>query len=231
MTTLSSAQWTTLLADASHGNAEACFELGYCHEYGAQDDSGAALAVAAAEQALYWYTQAAEQGHASAQCTLSTLLSTGEGIPRDLQSAKYWARKAIRQGNASAAFNLGTIYRDQKRPAQAFRCYQQAVRMGDNDAMLQLALCCLFGLGTAQDPAAAEAWLQGLLAADAATQCRRSREDARYWLAMLRLMRRGSTQKTVADARRLLELANADEDHEQANALLNLIGKTRYLHP
>lgn len=231
MNTLSSAQWTTLLADAGNGNADACFELGYCHEYGVQDEHGLTLTAVATEQALYWYTQAAGQGHASAQCTLSTLLSTGEGIVRNVESAKQWARKAIRQGNATAAFNLATIYRDQQRPAQAFRCYQQAARMGDSDAMLQLGLCCLFGLGTAQDAAAARDWLQRLLQADPATQFQRSREDALYWLAIVQLLNRGGSRKSLSEARHLLERANADDDHEQANELLNLIGKSRYLHP
>lgn len=231
MNTLSLQQWTTLLADAGSGNADACFELGYCHEYGVQDDSGQQLATAATEPALYWYTQAAQQGHASAQCMLSALLSTGDGIVRDLKAAKQWARKAIRQGNATAAFNLGTIYRDQQRPTLAFRCYQQAVRMGDHDAMLQLGLCFLFGLGCAQDPAAAEHSLRLLLQAHSDTVCQRSREDAQYWLAIVTLLGRGSTKSSLAEARQLLELGNADDDHAQANELLNLIGKTRYLQP
>ena len=37
------------------------------------------------------------------------------------------------------------------------------------------------------------------------------------------------TPRSVASIRARLEVANVDEDHEQVNELLNLIGKRRYL--
>lgn len=36
-------------------------------------------------------------------------------------------------------------------------------------------------------------------------------------------------KKSIKKVRKLLEEANRDDDHEQANEILNLIGKTKYI--
>jgi TPR repeat protein len=74
--------------------------------------------------------------------------SSGEVAARDYAAAIYWGNRAITQEDASAAHNLGTIYRDQRKPAMAFRCSQRAVSMGANDSLLQMGLCYMFGFGT-----------------------------------------------------------------------------------
>ena len=221
--------WNTLMSLAKNGNDEAQWEIGYYHEYGAVDNSGKILAKVSPSEAVHWYTLSAKQGNASAQCSLSSLLSSGAGIARNYQAAIKWAKKAISQGNASAAFNLGTIYRDLKKPAIAFRWYRQATSMGDIDSFLNVGLCHLFGFGTKQDCDAAYYCFKAVIDDPATASCQRTKENAHYWMAIIHLIGMGSTPKSVPKARQMLEIANIDDDNEQANEILNVIGKTEYL--
>ncbi len=194
-----------------------------------KDKSGRLLAAANPEAALKWYRASASQGNRQAQNSLGVILSSGGEISKDLPGAIYWLKLAIAQGDSTAAFNLATIYRDMGKPKLAFRWYQKSGAMGDNDANLQIGLCQLFGFGARQDFASALSSFERVITCDPNTCCQRSIENARYWLSVLHLFRGPTTKANLARVRLLLETANADDDHEQANELLNLIGKTRYL--
>ena len=61
-------------------------------------------------EAVRWYRQAAEQGHAWAQLNLGVRYYRGEGVARDYAEALRWYRQAAEQGEASAQFNLGLMY-------------------------------------------------------------------------------------------------------------------------
>lgn len=101
--------------------------------------------------------------------------------------------------------------------------------MGDNDSLLTVGLCYLFGFGTDQDCHAAYRCFKNVVNCDPATLCQRSIENAHYWMAVAHLIGMGDAKKSVTQARKMLEIANADDDHEQSNEILNLIGKTKYL--
>jgi len=217
-----------LLALAEAGSAEAQWEIGYYYESGARDGSGKVLVKVDRSEAHRWYMLAAVQGNESGQVALSNLLSSGEKVSRDYKGAIYWARRAIDQGSASGAFNLGTICRDQNKPGMAFRWYTKAVLMGNKDALLTVGLCCLFGFGTRQDFVSANRHLKKLVASKSESVCQRTIENAQYWLAIIHLLGVGGTRRSVIRARTLLEYANADADHEQANDVLNIIGKSKY---
>lgn len=230
MDTIARTRWNELVDLADKGDAEAQWEVGYYHEFGATDEAGNVLAPADPLRARRWYTLSAEQGNEKAQCALSCLLSTGESVEPDLDAAIHWGEKAVAQGSASAAFNLGTIYRDQNKPEMAFRWYERAAAMGDTGAFLDLGLCSLFGFGTKRDAKEAyRCFTRGIEEGrDRASQ--RTEENALYWMAVLELMGMGNAkQGAVARARKMLESANADDDHEQANDILNIIGKSKYL--
>lgn len=224
-------KWEKLLALAENGDAEAQTEVGYYYEEGAVDESDNLLAEKNSLMALHWNTLSAKQGNQYAQISLSRLLSTGEDIKQDYEAAIYWAKKAMKQRNAIAVYNLGTIYRDIKKPAMVFRCYQQAVAMGDKNALLDVGLCHLFSYGTKQDLNAAYNCFQQIIAGDSSNSYQRTKENAYYWMAIFKLVGMGNTKKSVVTARKMLEIANADDDHEQANEILNIIGKTKYLQP
>jgi TPR repeat protein len=61
-------------------------------------------------KALFWYTKAAEQGHASAQYNLGVMYDNSVGVPEDDATAVIWYTKAAEQGDASAQNNLGIMY-------------------------------------------------------------------------------------------------------------------------
>lgn len=62
------------------------------------------------EQASYWYTQAARQGHVLAQYNLGHQYLTGTGVKRDENSAMRWWLKAAAQQHSLAQFNVGRAY-------------------------------------------------------------------------------------------------------------------------
>lgn len=179
METIARRKWDALVAAAAKGEAEAQWELGYYYEYGASTKSGHVLTPADAARALELYLAAATQGHASAQTSLSNLLS--DGPDPDYPAAIRWARAAIRQGEASAAYNLGIIHRDLGQPAAAYRHYRLAVAMGDTDAQLQVGLCRLFGHGTRRSMAGARACFLAVLDGPPQFSAPRARENTRYW--------------------------------------------------
>jgi len=229
MPTLPKEEWTTLLTRANADDAQAQSDIAFYYQYGAIEASGNVLAATDPVAARAWYQRAAELGNDSAQDALGVLLSSGEVTSRDYPTAIYWAKKAVAQGNATATFNLALIYRDQGKPALAFRTYQRAAGLGDNDALLQIGLCYLFGFGTVRDVAAALACLTKIAQVERASVTQRGKENAMYWRAVIDLMGLAPGKKSVARARQMLESTNADDDHEQANEILNLIGKTEYL--
>ena len=200
-------------------------DLGCYYEFGAKEKSGRVLATPNLVTAMKWYQAAAEQGNPGAQNALSRILSTAGEIECNFPLAIQWAKKAIAQGDSCAAFNLATIYRDLSKPKLAFHWYQHAGSMGDTDAFLQLGLCYFFGFGTKQDFDAARSAFEQVTNAATGSTFPRSKVDAYYWISVLCLVKGGQTKKSVAQIRSMLEIANADDDHEPANELLNLIGK------
>jgi TPR repeat protein len=229
MTVENKRQWNNLLAKARRGNSDAQWEVGYYYEEGIMSDSGATIVEPKPERALHWHTLSAEKGNDSGQLALGCLLSTGDGVKRDIKAAIYWTKQALNQGVSAAAHNLGTIYRDMKKPRLAFHWYNRAVEMGDLDSLLQVGLCYLFGFGTNQDYEVAYNSFQQIINDESSYSCERTEEDALYWMGIMHLIGIGSVKKSIRKARRLLETANKDCDHEQANELLNLIGKTKYI--
>ena len=229
MEIISCKRWEKLNLAAINGDADAQWELGFLYEFGVADKSRKVIAEKNTATALVWYDASAKQGVSNAQHALSRLLSTGDASWRDFPKAIYWAKKAIAQGDASAAFNLGTIYRDQGKPKLALRWYQRAAAMGDVDAFLEIGLCHFFGWGTKQDLGSALSAFGEIIELDPSTCSQRAKENACYWAAVVLLASGASASAKVARVRSLLEAANADDDHEQANDLLNLIGKSKYM--
>ena len=84
---------------AKRGNKEAQYELGYSY-YGRNHS-----------KAIYWFTKAAEQGHAGAMHKLGEYYYSGlMGVIKDNTKAIYWFTKAAEQGDRSAMHKLGECY-------------------------------------------------------------------------------------------------------------------------
>ena len=223
-------QLKKLLRKAKSGDHEAQWEVGSYYEDGLTDQDGNTLVPQKPKQAYQWYLLSAKQGNDSSQIALGNLLSTGYGVQRDFTKAIYWTKKGIKQGASHAAHNLGTIYRDMGKSKLSFKWYCRAVKMGDNDALLDVGLCQLFGYGVKQNfHTAYQSFQKALEDKHRAEICLRTIDDANYWIGVLHLLGIGQTKKSIIKSRKFLELANVDDDHDQANNLLNLIGKTKYM--
>ena len=61
-------------------------------------------------EAVTWYRQAAQQGHAAAQYILARLYLHGEGVPANDAEAAKWIRLAAEQGMAEAQLDLAHFY-------------------------------------------------------------------------------------------------------------------------
>jgi TPR repeat protein len=114
------------------------------------------------EQAIQWYTKAAEQGHVDAQYNLALMYKHGKGVLLDFRQTVQWYTKAAEQGHVDAQFNLALMYKHGKGVPQDFRqtiqWYTKAAEQGDVDAQYNLALMYKNGEGVPQDDKQAIQW-------------------------------------------------------------------------
>jgi len=218
--------WNALLRDAKTGDAFAQACVGSIYAEGALGADGVMLVRRNRTAAKKWLQKSAEQGCASGQLALSNFLSDIDSNDSDFPAAITWAKRALAQGDASASHNLACVYRDMRKPSLAFRCFKRAVEMGSDDDLLDCALCYLTGYGVAQDFALAAECLERVRACDSERVTRATHESALYWAAVINLLGLTGSKRSVSKARQMLERANVDDDHAQANELLRLIGKT-----
>ncbi len=216
--------WKELLAKATLGNDEAQWEVGYCFENGLKTKSDKIIIKRNLQKAIKWFRLSAQQNNESAELALATLLST-EKTCKNFKEAIFWLEKAIKRGSAVAAHNLATIYRDLQQDELSFKYYQKAVAMGDKDSLLQVGLSYLFGYGTKQNYILAQKTIEKIQQCQVVETSQRTRESALYWLGVIGLLNLAEQKQSLKEIRAMLEKANQDDDHEQANELLNIIGK------
>ena len=151
--------------------------------------------------ALPLLTEAVKAGHPDAMVQMVYVLpDLDEKTKVDL------LHKAAEKGNAFAQFNLGNFYFLNKEPVKAAEFYRLAMLAGHPKAGLMYGLCCLQGIGTKKDLAAAQKAFEVDIA--------KGNADAMNYCAVM-LCRQGKFEEGIA----LLEKA-ADLNH--AAALNNL---------
>ena len=93
-------------------------------------------------QAVIYFRQAAEMGHADAQNFMGVCYYNGKGVDKNYTEAVKWYRKAAEQGDKYAQFNLGLCYQYgngvTKNLTEAKKWYQKAADQGDEDAKKKL---------------------------------------------------------------------------------------------
>lgn len=62
--------------------------------------------------ALRWFLQAAQNGHASAQYSLGYMYRSGKGVARNIDEAIRWYRLAAGQGHPEARADLSSLAPD-----------------------------------------------------------------------------------------------------------------------
>ena len=157
------ARWYGLAHDAGYAPAGA---------YYAPAAYEAGLASHTMESAAYWFAEAAECGHAAAQCALGVCYAeTG-----DLINAVSWYTKAAEQGMSDAQYNLGWCYLYgegvEADATESVRWFYLAAEQGDDLAQYYVGRAYELGEGVSQDYAEAVRWYcWAVEQGNAAAQC------------------------------------------------------------
>lgn len=141
-----------LRSRANSGDAFSQFLMGVMYQQGQGVE-------ASDEQAVQWFTKAAENGLAVAQWTLGGLYSLanpdGPMKMKDNEEAVKWYRKAADQGFAAAQCDLGEMYAKgfgvERSDAQAVVWYRKAAVQGSAQAQYLLGVCRSLGRGIKED--------------------------------------------------------------------------------
>lgn len=134
--------------------------------------------------AFEMFSQAAETGDASCQLNLGYFYDCGLHVAPDRRLARQWYHRAYRQGEASAASNIATLFRDVCDYGRMIWWWRAAIRMGDDDALLELGRCYELGRGVPLDRDRAKQHYERLLDSSHTTEA--SREAAQQQLKGLR---------------------------------------------
>ena len=94
----------SLIESAEKGNLDAQHELGAF--YATDDFAG----LKNEEEAVKWYTRAAEGGDALSQYDLGFMLVLGEGTEKDVAKGLWWMEQAVANGDEYAALLLADVY-------------------------------------------------------------------------------------------------------------------------
>jgi len=96
------------------------------------------------------FLAAAKAGYVPAYRILADFYDQGTGVKANQRAALYWYMRAYRQhdswyrrGDSSSANNIGCIWRAKGRPRTAIMWFKRAVKLGDGDANLNIALIYL----------------------------------------------------------------------------------------
>lgn len=133
------------LAQARNGNVESQFYVAESYadgENGVQKD---------ADQAKYWYSKAAEQGHAESMSCLGDIYYDDNNYTK----AFYWYEQAAEQGNVSAIESLGEMYLYGRGVDidydQAAKYLKRAALKKDVFGMYYYGYCLHYGAGVKKD--------------------------------------------------------------------------------
>ena len=91
------------------------------------------------KSAFRLYLAAAKAGDTSCQINLGNFYDEGAGVRRNRSAAMYWYKRAYRRGSPSAAHNIGVMWRNEEKYARALDWFKKAVRLGDDEANLEIA--------------------------------------------------------------------------------------------
>ena len=111
--------------------------------------------MAAQQDAIYWYSLAANAGYAPAQDDLGYLYYTGTGVAKDVKLAYKWFKLASDQNFPEAQYNLGLLIKDGKgeygEPQDALLLFEKSSSGGFLPATHSLAEMYFTGFGVTQN--------------------------------------------------------------------------------
>ena len=218
MKKLNKENWEKLLLLAKNGDDKSQYEVAYYLDNGEENVVEQNLS-----EAYEWYEKAYKNGNIDATVRLADFLSEGIACKQDIELAIKLYNIAIENGLSIACFNLATIYTDKQDFEQAFRLYKKAQEMENADS-LNLAFCYYYGVGTIEDRnKAMENFLN--ISNDNMNNSQYDIDEANFYLGKIYLEGK-IVAKSLEKARHYLRVANTDNDHNSANELLLLIGRS-----
>ena len=114
--------------------------------------------------AVSFFRDAAQQGHADSQFQLGWCFFCGNGVTQNMKTATEWYRKAADQGHTKAQCELAYCYsKGHGVPyslEETAKWYRKAAERGHAKAQYELAGCYRSGYGVAMDLDAAVMWYQ-----------------------------------------------------------------------
>jgi localization factor PodJL len=140
---------------AQQGDPAAAFDVGvrFAEAKGVKQDF---------QQAVIWYSRAAQKGFVPAQYRLATIYEGGLHGTQDIPRAKVWYKRAADQGHVKAMHNLAVLAAgsNQSQPdyQTASRWFAEAADRGLADSQFNLGVLHESGLGVAKDPLQAFKW-------------------------------------------------------------------------
>jgi len=148
--------------DAEAGSSNAMYRLGdmYYYGWGVTED---------ANEAIIWYTKAANAGDSDAMYELGDTFRYGWDVAEDPNKADEWYMKAfnsyhkdVEAGNSEAALKVAEMYENGKGvtrdDSKALEWYSKAAEYGNNDAMRRIGLMYENGKGVEKDYEQAKSW-------------------------------------------------------------------------
>jgi len=113
-------------------------------------------------EAIKYYLDAADRGHAGAMNDLAGMFEYGVGVPKNLATALEWYEKAAEFGHAAAMTHMGQLSEEGLEIPQDFanarQWYEKAAALGNAASMNNLADLYRYGRGVAPDLTAAANW-------------------------------------------------------------------------
>lgn len=114
--------------------------------------------------AVVYFLQAADRGHAEAMFELAMCYALGQGVEYNTLSDFNWTMRAAEQGLSKAVCMVGFHYEIGKAVSKdkklAVAWYRRAAEMGDAEAMYSLARCYEGGVGVDADPDESARWMR-----------------------------------------------------------------------
>jgi uncharacterized protein len=136
-------------------------------------------------QALRSFEQGAALGDEACLTRLARMFDLGLGVAVDKSFAmRCYARAWRRFRSHVAANNIAILYRERGNERSAFQWFRRGGEQGDGDALVEVAMCYLGGLGVRRSAQEALRHLAGAVASS--NICEAGREEAESLLASLR---------------------------------------------
>ncbi len=110
------------------------------------------------DEAVKWYTKAAENGNAEAQIELGKRYFEGRGVSTNEDEAVKWYTKAAENGNTDAQLALGDRYFVEQKYSAAAKWYRKAAEQRISNAQYKLGLMYSQGQGVERNYVEAAEW-------------------------------------------------------------------------